>query len=212
QTPRHRPPNHPPRPHRPAHGRRARQDRLGDDPHEPEPEHLSDPAGGATGPHPSRRTLSAPAERHCHSSSGGPVRTRHHRRVHRRRGGDPVKRRLAAIGAVLVALLAGATGAAAGSYFTDAAPGSEVLLSGCVVRFSDPDGAPSIYANASHQSTGCTDVSITSAGRLRVTQTVTGATEHPIIFAFAQADETLSARGISCGASGGTDDTEYVCF
>jgi len=123
-----------------------------------------------------------------------------------------VKRRLAAIGAVLVALLAGATGAAAGSYFTDAAPGSEVLLSGCVVRFSDPDGAPSIYANASHQSTGCTDVSITSAGRLRVTQTVTGATEHPIIFAFAQADETLSARGISCGASGGTDDTEYVCF
>ena len=113
----------------------------------------------------------------------------------------------AAVGGAVATQVANATG-----WLTDAVPATDTVVSGCVIRFSAPDGSPSIHANAAHQCAGVTSVGITSAGRLRVAQTVTDPAAHPILFAFTQADETLSARGISCGASGGTGDTEYVCY
>lgn len=122
------------------------------------------------------------------------------------------------IGATLVAsaaigLTAGATGTvAANAWMTDALPGEYVKVSGCVIRFSDPDGSPSIHANGAHHCAGVESVEITPQGRLRVIQTVTDPAENPVLFAQAQTDETLGGRGITCGASGGTDDTEYVCF
>lgn len=121
------------------------------------------------------------------------------------------------IGATLVAsaaigLTAGATGTvAANAWMTDAVPGDDVKVSGCVIRFSDPTGAPSIHANGAHRCAGVESVEITPQGRLRVIQTVTDPAENPVLFAQVQTDETLGGRGITCGASGGTDDTEYVC-
>lgn len=119
----------------------------------------------------------------------------------------------------ITALIAGAAvglatigGAAANSYMTGAVDGDDTLVSGCVIRFSDPDGYPSIHSNAAHISAGCKSVGINPNGRLVVNQTITDPAANPIVFAFAQADETLAGRGITIGASGGTADTEYVLF
>ncbi|USQ81395.1 hypothetical protein NF556_07030 [Ornithinimicrobium faecis] len=98
-------------------------------------------------------------------------------------------------------------------FMTDPIPGSDVLISGCVVRFSDPEGWPSIHANGAHISAGVESVRVNpNNGRLQVIQTLTDAGRNPILFAMIQADETLSGRGIIGGASGGTADTEYVLF
>lgn len=98
-------------------------------------------------------------------------------------------------------------------FMTDPIPGSNVLISGCVVRFSDPEGWPSIHANGAHVCAGVESVEVNPRnGRLRVVQTLKDAAATPILFAFFQPDETLSARGIIGGASGGTADTEYVLF
>lgn len=92
-------------------------------------------------------------------------------------------------------------------------PGDQILISGCVVRFSDPQGWPSLHANAAHVSAGVESVRVNpDNGRLQVIQTLTDAAQTPILFAVIQTDETLSGRGIIGGASGGTGDTEYVLF
>lgn len=106
---------------------------------------------------------------------------------------------------------AGAAKAAtyANAYMRDAVPGSDVKFSGCVVRFSNPDGTPSIHANGAHISAGVQSVYINRHGELQVVQTVSGPAENPIIFAFCQPDETLSTRGIIAGASGGTGSTRF---
>lgn len=96
---------------------------------------------------------------------------------------------------------------------TDAVPGSDVLISGCVVRFSDPEGWPSIHANGAHVCAGVESVRVNPGnGRLQVIQTLKDAAATPVLFTVIQADETLSHRGIIGGASGGTADTEYVLF
>ncbi len=96
---------------------------------------------------------------------------------------------------------------------TDAVPGSNILISGCVVRFSDPEGWPSIHANGAHLCAGVESVEVDPRnGFLRVIQTLKEPTATPILFAFIQTDETLSARGIIGGASGGTGDTHYVLY
>ena len=98
-------------------------------------------------------------------------------------------------------------------FMTDPIPGSNVLISGCVVRFSDPEGWPSIHANGAHLCAGVESVEVNPrSGRLRVLQTLKDPAATPILFAVIQTDETLSTRGIIGGASGGTDDTEYVLF
>lgn len=94
-------------------------------------------------------------------------------------------------------------------FMRDAVPGSQVKVSGCVVRFSNEDGTPTIHANAAHMSAGVSSVQISEHGDLEAVQTVQDATSNPIIFAFAQPDETLVARGIIAGASGGTDSTRF---
>ena len=96
---------------------------------------------------------------------------------------------------------------------TEAVSGSDVLISGCVVRFSDPEGWPSIHANGAHVCAGVESVRVNPGnGRLQVMQTLTDAAATPVLFAVIQTDETLSGRGIIGGASGGTLDTEYVLF
>jgi len=93
------------------------------------------------------------------------------------------------------------------NYVFGPASASETLVSGCVLRFDTPDGSPRIHANYSHHCTGVSDVFINKNGDLEVTQTM--AARNAVIFAFAQADETLVARDIQVGASGGINRTVY---
>lgn len=97
-------------------------------------------------------------------------------------------------------------------FMTGAISGRDVLISGCVVRFSDPDGWPSIHANGAHVCAGVSSVTVNEHGRLQVVQTLDDPGRTPILFAFVQTDETLAGRGIVGGASGGTGDTQYVLF
>lgn len=120
-------------------------------------------------------------------------------------------RRSLILGAALGAMLGlGAKGASANPYMRGAVPGSQVLISGCVVRFDTPDGSPRIHANQAHLCAGVESVRIDpGSGALQVFQTVSGVKDYAILFAIAQADETLGDRGIVAGASGGTGDTHY---
>lgn len=126
-----------------------------------------------------------------------------------------VGRRSAIIGATIGLLGAGAGRAlaAASKYMVPAIPGNQVVFSGAVIRFSDPDGWPSIHANGSHIAPGVTGVDINQHGELRVWQTIKDPSANPVVFAFAQADETLGGeRGIILGASGGTGNTRYRVY
>lgn len=126
---------------------------------------------------------------------------------------QPTKHRIAA--ALAAALLGATVGtAAAGTgYKTDAVDARGTQISGCVIRFSNADGTPSIHANAAHRCAGVKSVDINEYGELRLWQTVTGAPENPILWAFCQTDETLGGmRGITCGASGGTGNTRFRLY
>lgn len=104
-------------------------------------------------------------------------------------------------------------GAAANSWMTREVDASDVVVSGCVIRFSNADGTPSIHANGAHQCAGVKSVDISPYGEVRVWQTVDTPGTHPILFAQCQADETLGGeRGIICGASGGTDNTRFRLY
>ena len=119
------------------------------------------------------------------------------------------------VGAVLALALSlgGVTLAAGSAYQTGAVRSGALTVSGCVIRFSNPDGSPSIHANGSHRCAGVKSVGINEYGEIRVTQTVTDPAANPILFATCQADETLGGqRGIICGASGGTGETRFRLF
>lgn len=91
--------------------------------------------------------------------------------------------------------------------------GRDVLVSGCVIRFSASDGSPSIHANAAHGAFGVESVGIDPGnGWVVLNQTPMVAPENPIIFVQAQTDEFLSARGIICGATGGTTRTRVNMY
>lgn len=104
-------------------------------------------------------------------------------------------------------------GAAANTWITQEVDASDVVVSGCVIRFSNPDGTPSIHANGAHQCAGVKSVDINKYGEIRLWQTVDDPNENPILFAQCQTDETLGGmRGITCGASGGTDNTRFRLY
>lgn len=114
-----------------------------------------------------------------------------------------------ALVAVLAGLL-GTVGAQAASYIFPALRGDQVVVSGCVLRFDTPDGTPRIHANYSHHCAGVEKVFINGNGDIEVKQSLTNA--NAVIFAFAQADETLVTRGIQVGASGGITKTVFRLY
>lgn len=124
-----------------------------------------------------------------------------------------MKRFLTACAAVLTLLVGGTIGATANSWVTREVPTGQTVTSGCVIRFSDPTGMPSLHANSAHQCAGIRSVDINEYGEVRVWQTVDTVATHPILFAICQADETLGGqRGIICGASGGTGNTRFRLY
>lgn len=112
------------------------------------------------------------------------------------------RRRFRSTVAVLLAAAVGVLGGQAVASSRWMAPpldGGNTLISGCVIRFDTDKGTPRIHANYSHTCAGVEKVSIEN-GNVRIDQTRTGA---PIVSAIVTADETLVARGIQAGASGG---------
>lgn len=124
-----------------------------------------------------------------------------------------LKRLAVAIASLMVGIIIGGTAAVANSWITGAVDGEDLVVSGCVIRFSNADGTPSIHANGAHQCAGVKSVDINKYGEVRVWQTVDTVAKYPILFAQCQADETLGGqRGIICGASGGTDNTRFRLY
>lgn len=120
-----------------------------------------------------------------------------------------MKLKIAMVATLVVASIAllGGTFAAGRSYMSGALNEDQVSLSGCVIRFSNSDGTPSIHANESHQCAGVERVYINSKGYLEVKQTPSNG--RSIMSASISPDETLTARGIIAGASGGVGTTKY---
>lgn len=84
---------------------------------------------------------------------------------------------------------------------------ASLVTSGCTVRFGD--AGPVVYTNAMHYVVGCEAVSVDSQGRLVITKTDD---LRPIVTMYASPDETLVARGISVGLSGGARTTIGVVY
>ena len=123
------------------------------------------------------------------------------------------RRRIGVLLALVLTLTGIATAAWGSQWMPSAQSGSDVKVSGCVIRFSDPDALPTIHANGAHMCAGVRSVGIDRAGRLEIVQTVTDPAKNPVLFAQCQADETLGgARGIICGATGGTAVTSFALY
>lgn len=101
----------------------------------------------------------------------------------------------------------------------DAVKGCHVLVSGCVLRFSEEEGWVSngtvhLHRNEAHGAPGVVRAEIAQKdGSITMIQTVTGPHAHPTIGVFAQPDETLGGRmGIIAGATRGTGTTDFHLY
>lgn len=123
-------------------------------------------------------------------------------------------KRLLSIGCVLMlGLLAGVWASANNGNRTGPVSGDQVIVSGCIIRFPpEVTGQPRIHSNGAHRCAGVDRVGISANGRMRVVQDTTDSQKYPIIQAVAQVDETLAARGIIVGPTGGNAHTEYQFY
>ena len=111
------------------------------------------------------------------------------------------RRRLPAAAGAL-ALAAGGFVAGHSSSFT----GEATVTTGCVVRFYS--SGPALHQNGAHACTAATGVWVRDNGVLVIDQTHTG----PVVSVTAQADETLVARGVQAGVSGGVSDAHVTFY
>ena len=115
--------------------------------------------------------------------------------------------------AIGVFVAGGAVGVAADNYLREAKHDNKIAIRGCVVRFDERDAdevtQPRIHANQAHYCVGVTDITVNPEnGDLEVRSDTQG----PIVSLAVSPDETLAARGISCGGSGGGGITRIRCF
>lgn len=100
----------------------------------------------------------------------------------------------------------------------DAVPGSNVLITGGVLRFDEDHGwvskgTPYLHRNAAHAAPGIKSVELADDGAVRIHQTITDPHRYPIAAAMATPDETLGGRmGIIVGATRGTGSTDFHFF
>lgn len=127
--------------------------------------------------------------------------------------------RLLLAAVLTVATVLGVVALAIGQSFmfpTDQA--NPTAMRGCVIRFDTLSATgnsvvPRIHDNASHYCVGVASVkadwsSGSGAGNLVITHTES----LPVVSIAISPDETLTERGISCGASGGLGETRIACY
>ncbi|MGD7707788.1 hypothetical protein [Microlunatus sp. Y2014] len=89
---------------------------------------------------------------------------------------------------------------------------NQIAIRGCVIRFDQRDAAgntkPYIHANKSHICVGPTHLEVEDDGDLVVYDNTVG----PIVSVAVSPDETMTANGLSCGASGGSGKTTIRCY
>lgn len=125
------------------------------------------------------------------------------------------RHRLYAILLAAALLLIGTTaGVAVGAaYLYPASAGNPTVQSGCVIRFDERTSSgltrPRVHANSAHYCVGVTDVYAEyPSGDVVIKQQTVG----PVVYISVSPDETLAARGITCGASGGVGVLRLRCY
>ena len=108
----------------------------------------------------------------------------------------------------VLALIAGLllVGGYANGVVAPSADGSQIKVSSCVIRLYA--SGPQLYDNGGHACLGVTSVHINSGGNLEINRLSNG----PISFVSAATDESLAARGIIAGASGGLGTTMVILY
>lgn len=129
-----------------------------------------------------------------------------------------MSRSLRTLGFLLAAALLGSLFGTAITIVAGPAPAEsattvDTITTGCVIRFDDASWNrtrvyPRIHANSTHINTGCTGVTVTAAGDLRIGQTQS----QPIVSLSVDPDETLARKGIVLGGSGGSGHTTVVMY
>jgi len=120
---------------------------------------------------------------------------------------------LITIGLVMLTLLAGTAGAVGSAYMHAPSVDNPIVTAGCTVRFDERTPAgftkPTIHVNQVHYCVGVNSVRVDYASGALVVD-LQGA--RPVMAALVQSDETLTARGIHCGPSGGVSDVWIKCY
>lgn len=121
----------------------------------------------------------------------------------------------------LVASVVGAAAFAGGTAMADSftqpsSPDNPLVQRGCVIRFDTKDSAgrtkPRIHANTGHYCVGVNgDPTVDDKGRLVIPTDAQGQDQAAVSMAI-NSDETLTAKGISCGGSGGIGKTVISCY
>lgn len=104
------------------------------------------------------------------------------------------------------AATAGAGAAVASSYMHPASVDAPLVERNCIIRFDR--WKPRIHVNAAHACVGFTEVTVESDGDLRLRGPGLG----PITFIAVEEDETVVAKGFSCGGSGGDPVVIVRCY
>lgn len=100
-------------------------------------------------------------------------------------------------------------------YLRPAQLGNPIVLRGCAIRFDELSSTgktvrPRILANSGHICVGVTAVRVDwDRGDLILED---ANTNKPVVVAFAEEDETLTAKDIQCGPSGGQTVTRIACY
>lgn len=110
-------------------------------------------------------------------------------------------------------VLLGVGVATAADYLFPASTENPITQSGCVIRFdqktSSGNTSARIHANSAHYCVGAQGVSTSyTSGDLVIKLHTVG----PIVSIAVSPDETLTSRGISCGASGGMGTISIRCY
>lgn len=122
---------------------------------------------------------------------------------------------------VLVASVVGAAAFAGGTAMADSfskpsAPDNPLVERGCVIRFDTKDSGgktkPRVYTNDGHYCVGVSgEPTVDDKGRLVVPTDAQGRNQAVVSMSI-DSDETLTAKGISCGGSGGIGKTVISCY
>ena len=118
------------------------------------------------------------------------------------------------VGALGAAAFTGGTAFAEGGSNKASSQDNPLVQRGCVIRFDTQSRTgttvPRIHSNSKHYCVGVTaEPTVDDQGRLVVR---TDGADQPVVSIAVSPDETLTAKGITCGGSGGSGRTVIACY